>query len=222
MRRTPAVVAATALLLDMDGTLLDSTAVVERTWRDFARRHGLDAAAILAVSHGRPTAETVAEFAPPGADVAAETARITAAEVRETDGIVPVPGAPDLLAALPPDRWALVTSADRALALARMRAAGLPLPSVVVTADDVAAGKPSPEGFRTAARRLGVAPASALAFEDSPAGLLAAHAAVAATVLVGPGPLPDGVRAERVRDLRDVRVTAGGPSGGLRVRLTPS
>jgi sugar-phosphatase len=201
-----------ALLFDMDGTLVDSTVVVERTWRRFARRHGLDAEEILATAHGRRTGETVARYAPPGTDAEAETARLVAEEVADVDGIVPVPGAADLLAALPPGTWAVVTSAGRELTHRRMAAAGLPVPEVLVSADDVTAGKPSPEGYLAAAAALGVDPARTAVFEDAEAGLRAARASGATPVVVGghDGPAAEGLA--RVRDLREVTVrrTAAG------------
>lgn len=200
-----------ALLLDMDGTLVDSTAVVERTWHRFARRHGLDPAAILAGSHGRRTGETVALHAPPGVDVAAETARLEAEEVADVEGVVAVPGAAELLAALPPDRWAVVTSAGRQLTERRMAAAGLRLPPTLVSADDVECGKPSPEGYRTAARRLGVRPEETLVFEDAEAGMRAAAAAGAPWISVGSHRTPDDLRpAARVGDLTEVRLRVTG------------
>lgn len=114
-----------ALLFDMDGTLVNSTAVVERTWTRFAERHRLDVDRVLAACHGRRTSETVAEFAPPGISVAEETARVDAEDLADIDGILEVDGAVRLLASLPADRWTLVTSADRDLAARRMAAAGL-------------------------------------------------------------------------------------------------
>ncbi|SEF67377.1 sugar-phosphatase [Actinacidiphila yanglinensis] len=209
----PTTVAVAAVLFDMDGTLVDSTAVVERTWRAFADRHHLDAERILAVSHGRRTEETVAAFAPPGVDTGAEARRLVAREVVDTEGIVAVPGAAELLASLPEDRWALVTSAGRDLTAARMGAAGLPMPPVVVCADDVSAGKPHPEGYLTAAARLGTAAGRTLVFEDAEAGLLAARASGARTVVVGPYAAAAAAGLDRVADLRCVR--AGHAAGRL-------
>lgn len=212
---------ARALLFDMDGTLVDSTVVVERTWRRFAARHGLDAEAILATSHGRRTGETVAEHAPAGVDADAETARLVAEEVADVEGVVAVPGAAHLLAALAPGSWALVTSAGRELAERRMAAAGLPMPPVVVTADDVREGKPSPEGYLTAAAALGVDPAETVVFEDAEAGLRAALAARARTVVVGGHTSPVASELIRVADFRQVGVRAEGEQG-LRLTFAPS
>jgi len=213
----PAAHLVTGLLFDMDGTLVDSTAVVERTWRSFAARHGIAAEQILAVSHGRRTEETVAAFAPQGVDIAAEARRVIAEEVDDTEGIVAIPGAARLLAGLSGDSWALVTSAGRRLAEARMRAAGLPLPAVVISADDVTVGKPSPEGYLAAAKRLGVPPESTIVFEDAEAGVRAALAAGAATVVVGTADCPATEGLDRVPDLRGVRVGLDHAIGRLRV-----
>jgi HAD superfamily hydrolase (TIGR01509 family) len=215
MTETQAPATVAALLFDMDGTLVDSTAVVERTWHSFATRHGLDPARILAVSHGRRTEETVAEFAPAGTDVDAEASRLTTQEVADTEGIVEVPGAAELLASLPEGSWAVVTSAGRELAEARMRAAGVPIPAVLVCADDVTMGKPSPEGYLTAAERLGVPPEHTIVFEDAEAGLLAARASGAHTVVVGACAAPATEGLDRVADLRCVRVEDA--AGRLRV-----
>lgn len=174
-----------AILFDMDGTLVDSTAVVERTWTRFAERHGLDASEVIAACHGRRSAETVAEFVPPGVSVLRETAIIDAEEIEDVEGVVEVGGAARLLASLPVDRWALVTSADRELAMRRMAAAGLPMPPVTITAEDVVNGKPAPDGYLAAAQALGVSPADCLIFEDAPAGLQAARASGAQVIAVG-------------------------------------
>lgn len=205
-----------ALLFDMDGTLVDSTPVVERTWRRFARRLDLDAEEILRTAHGRRTGETVARFVPEGVDAGAETARLVAEEIADTEGIVAVPGALELLTSLPKDRWAIVTSASRELAVRRMHAAGLPLPRILVSADDVTRGKPDPEGYLTAARRLRVRPAAAIVFEDAEAGLLAAAASAATPVVVGGHVSPATRGLIRVGDLRQVSAAAT-PRGILRV-----
>ncbi|THV25924.1 HAD-IA family hydrolase [Glycomyces paridis] len=209
--------AASVLLFDMDGTLVDSTASVERAWGRFAGRHGLDASAILAVAHGRPTIEVVTQFAPAGVDPVAETDRIESEEIDRTDGISEVPGSAALLGSLDPARWAVVTSATRALTLRRLEAVGIPLPKVLVAADDVVRGKPDPQPYLQAARALGFEASEAVVFEDAPAGLESARAAGAAPVVVGGyrGPAAEGL--PRVPDMAAVRVRA--TDGGLAVSL---
>jgi sugar-phosphatase len=165
-----------AILFDMDGTLVDSTQSVERQWRRWAPRHGLDPEAFIAVAHGRRTLDTLQELAPQLA-TEEEAARFDAEEAADDDGVVEVPGAAALIAQLPPDRWAIVTSAQRALAAARLATAGLPVPEVLVSGEDVREGKPHPEGYLLAARRLGVDPARCLVVEDTPAGIGAGLAA---------------------------------------------
>lgn len=174
-----------AVLSDMDGTLVNSTAVVERTWTRFAGRHGLDASEVTAACHGRRTAEAVAEFVPSGVSVPRETAIIDTEEIEDVEGIVEVEGVARLLASLPVDRWALATSEDRELVMRRMAAAGLFLPPVTITAEDVVNGKPAPDGYLAAAQALGVSPTDCLIFEDTPAGLQAARASGAQVIAVG-------------------------------------
>jgi mannitol-1-/sugar-/sorbitol-6-phosphatase len=168
-----------AILFDMDGTLVDSTVVVVQAWTKWAAKFGVSVEDILKVSHGRRSIETLREFCPPGVDPEAEADFLNREEVENTEGVVAVPGAASLLAALPPERWGMVTSADVPLASARMRAAGLPLPLAngFVTAELVTEGKPHPEGYRLGAARMGVAPADALVFEDAHAGIEAGQAA---------------------------------------------
>lgn len=188
MPAAPVRLTARALLLDMDGTLVDSDAVVERCWRRWAAVHGLDPAAVLAVAHGRQGHATMAELLPgrPVEENLADNRRMLAAERADTDGVVPVPGAPAFLTALAGLPHALVTSADEPLARVRMAAAGLPLPGVLVTAESVGASKPDPEGFLKGAAALGFPPADCLAFEDSGAGIAAARAAGLRVVGIGP------------------------------------
>lgn len=168
---------ASVLLFDMDGTLVNSIAAVERVWRRWAEGHGFDGDAVIHACHGRRPVETVRDFIPPEADAEAEAAWLNRAEYEETEGILAIPGAADLLAALPPERWAIVTSAHRALAERRLELAGLPCPEVLIAAEDVSRGKPEPEGYLSAARLLGTADGSAIVFEDAPAGLAAGRAA---------------------------------------------
>lgn len=165
-----------AICFDMDGTLVDSTAVVERNWRRFADRHGLDAESLLGRVHGIRSSDAIAIVAP-WLDARAEAARLDADEADDVAGLREVPGARRLLASLPDDAWAVVTSAGRRLAAARLTAAGLPLPGVLVGGEDTPAGKPDPGGYLAAAGRLGVAPADCLVVEDVPAGVAAGRAA---------------------------------------------
>jgi sugar-phosphatase len=164
------------LLFDLDGTLVDSRAVVERHWGAFCERNGLDFAAVLAVLHGVRSVDTIRAVAPQ-LDAPAEAARLDEGEEVDTDGLVLVAGADRVLARLEDGRFGIVTSGHRALAERRLRAVGLPIPSVMVCGDEIVRGKPDPEGFLTGARLLGVEPGTCVAFEDAPAGILAASAA---------------------------------------------
>jgi sugar-phosphatase len=168
-----------AILFDMDGTLVDSSIAVEKTWRMWAARHGLDADALIAFSHGRQNRDTIAAVAP-HLDLAAEVDYMLRAEEECRDGIVPVPGAVALLAglaALPHAPWAVVTSAWRRLAEIRLGCAGLPPPPLLITSDDITRGKPDPQGYLTAAAQLGLNPADCVVLEDAPAGIAAGKAA---------------------------------------------
>jgi sugar-phosphatase len=173
-----------AFLFDMDGTVLDSIAVAERVWGAWALRHGLDVEAFLPTIHGVRAEETIRRQNLADIDLALETEAILRAEVADIEGVIPIPGAEAFLRALPADRWAVVTSAQRELALRRMAAAGLPLPAVLVTAEDVSRGKPAPDGYALAAQRLGVEASACLVFEDALAGLLAGEAAGADVVVI--------------------------------------
>ncbi len=173
-----------AFLFDMDGTLLNSIASANRCWQTWAERHGLDFAQIKPTMHGVRAVETIHRWAP-HLDVAHEYAALTQAEMDDVGDIDAIDGAEAFLRALPPGRWALVTSAPRLLALRRLEAAGLPEPALLITADDVAHGKPAPDCFLMAARKLGVAPADCLVWEDAPAGIAAAEAAGMAVVVIG-------------------------------------
>ena len=209
------VIPCDVVLFDMDGTLVDSTAVVERHWGRWAARRGVDLAALLAVAHGRPTIDTL-RIVTPHLATAVEAANIDAEEARDTDGLRPVHGAPELLSSLPPRRWAVVTSADRPLAIARLTATGLPVPEVLVTPSDVDRGKPDPAAYVYAARRLSANPEHSIVLEDTPVGIAAGRAAGAIVIgITTTFPALDGCDY-CVRDLRDIRA---GQNGGNRIQL---
>ena len=189
------------LHIDMDGTLVDSTALVESTWTDFASRYDLDAAEVISFAHGRPTGATVARFLSDPVLVERETASLRAHEEGTSEGVVEVPGAAAFLATVPAGRWALVTSASRLLATSRMRAAGLEAPETGVFSDDITAGKPDPQPYLLGAELLGVPPAACVALEDSRAGIASAVAAGARVLVVGDVTDHDG-QLPRVPDLR--------------------
>ncbi|WP_159576658.1 HAD-IA family hydrolase [Microbacterium sp. 8M] len=202
---------ARAALLDMDGTLVDSTAVVERLWLAWAEPHGLDPEFVLSVVHGRQGHQSMAIMLPdrPHEENLAENREMLARESDDVDGVVEVAGAAAFLAALAPFPHAIVTSADDRLMRARMGAAGLAVPDGPVTAEFVTASKPDPEGFLLGARRLGVDPADCVAFEDSEAGIQAAQAAGMRVIGVGVGSAahsPDAV----VPDLTHVTISPDG------------
>jgi len=173
-----------AFLFDMDGTVLNSIAAAERIWAAWAVRHGVDVETFLPTIHGVRAIDTITRLNLPGVDAEAQAAFITEAEIEDVEGIVEIPGAAAFLNSLPANQWAMVTSAPRDLALRRMAAAGIPEPVVMITAEDVSAGKPDPAGYRLAARRLGLEPADCLIFEDATVGIQAAEAAGAPLMII--------------------------------------
>ncbi len=172
-----------AFLFDMDGTLLNSIAVVERVWREWAVANGIEPTAFLQRIHGMRAIEVVRREAVPGLDVNQQSDMLLQQEMDDVDGIVEIPQAASFLAKLPAGRWAIVTSAARALAERRLAAVGLTPPPVMICAEDVVNGKPDPEGYRKAAERLGVSAENCVVFEDAPAGILAGER-MGATVVV--------------------------------------
>jgi sugar-phosphatase len=173
------VEAAHALLVDLDGTLVDSSGPVRRAWDAFAHRHALDPEDVHRFGQGRPSRETV-RLLVPDTDTAAEADALERAEVGDTAGVVALPGSHELLGGRQP--LAIVTSCSRALATVRLHAAGLPTPPVIVSSDDVDRGKPDPACYLLGAQLLAVDPAACLALEDAPAGIAAARAAGARVI----------------------------------------
>ena len=170
-----------ALLFDMDGVLVDSTPAVARVWTVWAQKHGLDPDMVVKIAHGRPSISAIREFLP-HADHDAEDREVERLEIADLDGVIPLPGAMELLQALPLNRWAIVTSCTRQLAGVRISAAGLPQPKHLVTATDVRRGKPDPEPYLKGAQILGVPAAECVVIEDAPAGIRAGKAAGARVV----------------------------------------
>lgn len=196
---------AAAALFDMDGTLVDSTAVVETIWRDFCRDHGVDERVLVPWSHGRRTPDTVHHFLPdlPEHQLAAIVTDLESRERSTMTGIVAIPGAEDLLRRIEIP-WAVVTSAPRELAVRRMVAAGLPAPEVLVPADEIERGKPCPDGYLRAADLLGVKSVDCVVFEDAEPGVRSAIDSGARVVVVGDLDTAVTEGLERVHDLRGV------------------
>lgn len=206
-----------AILFDMDGTIVDSTAIVERAWGWWADRHGIPLADVLRFSHGRPTEATMVHFLGVR-DHTRELAEMLLFEEQVTDGITAVPGAMDAVEAVRNGRWAVVTSAPRKLAGIRLAAAGLPLPSVLVGVDEIQRGKPDPQGYLLAAERLNVAAADCLVFEDTGPGIEAGlRAGMRAVGLLTTVPREQLGCEYVVRDFRDVKITAAAP--GFEVQI---
>jgi sugar-phosphatase len=210
--------AVAGLLFDSDGVLVDSDASVTRSWTRWAERYGLDPASVLHVVHGRRAADTVVELLPEPLHAEA-LERIHRYELEDTSAVAALPGARELTSGLPDGRWAVVTSATGALAAARLAAAGIVAPEVLVTADDVDTGKPAPDGYRLAASRLGAPVGDCVVLEDAASGVAAARAAgVGAVIGIGERALQTDADVV-VPDLRSVRFAAGTVQvAGLRLR----
>ena len=161
--------------------LIDSTPAVARVWTNWATEHGLDPETVVRIAHGRPSRNTIRELLP-NSEVDHEDREVERREIEDLDGVVLLPGARDLLASLPADRWTIATSCTRALAEVRLRAAGLPIPKTLVTSNDVKIGKPDPEPYLKAAAKLGFAAADCIVVEDAPAGIRAGKAAGARVI----------------------------------------
>ncbi len=212
------------VLFDLDGVLVDSARVVVRTWDTWAGQKGLDAGRFIEIAHGRRPAETLRLIAP-DLDAESEAAELERLEVNDTDGILEIEGALELLGSLPEGSWTVVTSGSRALASGRMRHVGLPLPERFVTADDVDNGKPHPEAYLKGADILGASPETCVVIEDAPAGIQSARAAGMRVVAVATTHREEQLREADVvvGALSDVRVlgqTGTGVNALVRLGLT--
>jgi len=172
-----------AVLFDMDGVLVDSTHAVARVWRKWALERGFDPERVVRAAHGRPSIDTVRDFLPK-ADSHAENLEVERQEVEDLEGVVAMPGAQALVTSIPAGRWTVVTSATCPLAEVRLRAAGIPIPQSLITADDIQFGKPHPEPYQKAAARLGYPASDCVVVEDAPAGIRAGKAAGARVIAV--------------------------------------
>jgi len=211
-----------AIIFDLDGVLVDSTACIERHWRRWAIKRGLDIDEILRVSHGMRTVDTVRMFAP-DIDFVSEAAELEEREAADTDGVVAIDGAVALASSLPRGTWAVATSGTKSMATGRILHTGLPEPAVLVTADDVREGKPDPEVFLMAAQRLGVMPRRCIVIEDAPAGIAAGRAAGMHVIAVATTHAPEQLKEADViaRRLPEIRVeVADSTAGKLLVEVT--
>ena len=211
-----------AIIFDLDGVLVDSTACIERHWRRWAIKRGIDVDEILRVSHGMRTVDTVRLFAP-DIDFVSEAAALEEQESLDTQGVEAIEGAVAMTEALPEGAWAVATSGTRSMAAGRIAHTGLAQPSVLVMADDVSQGKPDPEVFLLAGRRLGVEPQRCIVIEDAPAGVAGAHAAGMRVIAIASTHLPAKLSeaeaiATRLTDIRIERVDSA--AGKLVIELT--
>jgi sugar-phosphatase len=209
---SPVLIRCKGILFDMDGILISSIGSVERSWTKWAHLRGVDPALARKTAHGRRAIETIAKLRP-DLDSEKELKVIEDIEVEDNEGLTVLPGVLGLLAALPSDRWTVVTSATERLARIRLAAGGIPVPKHLVTAEQVTRGKPHPEPFLAGAALLGIAPAECVVFEDSSSGASAGRSAgctVVATTFSHPAEfldtahylLPDltGIRVEIAAD----------------------
>jgi sugar-phosphatase len=208
-----------AILFDLDGVLVDSTGAVDREWRAWARRKGVDGDAVMAIAHGVRTLEVIQRVAP-HLNAEAEVRELESREANHQEGVTVMPGAAELVHSIPEGRWGVVTSGTQLLASARLQFCGLPVPKVLVTADDVAHGKPHPEPYLKGAELLGFSPANCLVIEDAPAGIQAARAGgmkvigITSTYAAGALEHADAV----IGKLGQIRVTTNG-AGKLKVEI---
>jgi mannitol-1-/sugar-/sorbitol-6-phosphatase len=208
-----------AILFDLDGVLVDSTSSVDREWRAWARECGVDEEKVIAIAHGVRTIEVIRAVAP-HLDAEAEVRRLESREADHQEGVAVMPGATELVNALPEGRWCVVTSGTRDLAAARLQWAGIPVPEVMITADDVVHGKPDPEPYLKGAQRLGFDPRECLVIEDAPAGIQSARAGGMKVIGMASTFSPSALKAADavVRELAQIQVSPDG-SGKLAVTV---
>jgi len=219
-----------AILFDMDGVLIDSTPAVARVWRQWARERGFDPETVVRMAHGRPSISTIRDLLP-HADPEAEDREVERREIADRRGVVPLPGARQLLASLPAERYAIVTSSTRKLAEARLQTAGLPLPEFFVTSSDIVNGKPDPEPYLRAAGKLAVDAQDCVVVEDVPSGIRSGKAAGARVIAFPTTAAADELRAAGadwvLQNCESLVVTGDGHKGSglcidLRRELLPT
>lgn len=197
-------------LFDMDGTILNSLASAERVWGRWAAEMGLDVEKFLPTMHGKRGIDTITALNLPGVDPVVEAEKILRGEIEDVEGVLALPGAAEFLAQLPEGQWGIVTSSPIELAKVRLAAAGLPQPTMLVTAEDVTIGKPDPQGYLLGAKRLGAAPSDVLVFEDVLAGVRAGEAAGAdVMVITATHTHPLETQHSRIVDYRQVLLDVG-------------
>src|SRR5580658_3709287 len=215
--KTSAVFECRAILFDLDGTLIDSIAAVDRAWTRWALRHGLDPQDVVPRIHGRRAVDSLRLLAPhPDLDLSVEEEWLTSAEAKDTEGVVPIPGALEFVESLSRDHWCVVTSGTSPVAIARMNAVGL-RPHRAVYGEDVPNGKPAPDPYLLAASRMGYRPDECLVFEDTVAGIRSGQAAGMRVIAIGSCESNPDLRIADAT-VEDYRTLVVQPAGdGLRV-----
>jgi sugar-phosphatase len=212
-----------AILFDLDGVLLDSTRCIERHWQEWAEQHGLDLKMVLQNAHGVRTIETIRMVAP-HVDAEKEAADFTAYEILDTEGVIPIPGAKELMTNFDVNKWAVVTSGGYDLVQARMKKAGLPMPKFIVTGDDVSQGKPSPIPYLTGADKLGVSFENCVVIEDAPIGIKAGKAAKMRVIGIASthstNEILDAGIDFLVENLKDIHIAENGQNQSIKLVLT--
>lgn len=219
---SPELIRCKGILFDMDGILISSLGSVERSWTKWALMRDVDPAHALSIAHGCRSIETVALLRP-DLDPETENTIIEDLEIEDTDGVAVLPGVLDLLAALPRNRWTVVTSATAPLARVRLATCGIPVPDRIVTADDVSEGKPHPAPYLAGAALLGLAPAECVVFEDAASGTKAGRAAGCTVVATTFSHSIESLAAAHylIEDLTEVELTSQPGDDGLALRFTP-